>query len=279
MTDLRSLAHEYADRGWPVFPCEVKGKRPLGRLVSHGLKDASTDHDGIDRWWKAEPLANIGLPTGITFDVLDVDGDEGMAALAVEMPLDGPTIDGPTVTTGKGAHVYVAPTGLGNRARFLSGCDWRGNGGYVVAAGSIHPSGAIYGWKCGADDPEFGMGALIRPAPAWLLDLLNRRPASVEALPRSVSPQSDRSTTYGRRALEAECGRVVLAPVGQRNDTLNRASYNLGQLVAGGALGVDEVIDALLVAAERAGLEVTEARKTIASGLRGGAANPRKVAS
>jgi hypothetical protein len=77
--------------------------------------------------------------------------------------------------------------------------------------------------------------------------------------------------------LEGEAGKVVLAPVGQRNHTLNAAAFSLGQLIAGGVLDVDEVVSALLVAAERCGLPTAEARASIASGLRAGAAQPRSA--
>jgi hypothetical protein len=270
---MLEAALAYASRGWPVLPCEPRGKRPLGRFVAHGLTEATTDPATIEGWWRAEPEANIGLRTGVAFDALDVDSDEGMAALAIEIPVDAPTVDGPTVTTGKGAHVYVAVTGLGNRAGFLPGVDWRGKGGYVVASPSVHPSGAVYGWKCGEDNPAFGANAPIRPAPAWLLDLLDRQPAT--ALLPNGRPTS--TSAYGRRALEAECGRLALAPEGQRNHTLNAAAFALGQLVAASVLDVTEVVDALLTAARRCGLSEMEARRTIASGLRSGARSPRRV--
>ena len=271
---MLEAALDYCSRGWPVLPCEPRGKRPAGALVPHGLKDASTDLDVVARWWKAEPEANIGLRTGVAFDVLDVNGDEGMAALAIEIPFDAPTVDGPTVTTGKGAHVYVR----GDRAREPSGAPPRcrlagGKGGYVVAPPSVHPSGAVYVWKCGEDDPAFGANAPIRPAPAWLLDLLDRRSA-----PAPLSNDKlTKTSAYGRRALEAECGRLALAPEGRRNHTLNAAAFALGQLVAGSVLDVREVVDALLTAAGRCGLSDVEARRTIASGLRSGARSPRRV--
>ena len=271
---MLEAALAYASRGWPVLPCEPRGKRPFGLLVTHGLKEATTDPATIEGWWWAEPEANIGLRTGVAFDVLDVDGDEGMAALAIEIPFDAPTVDGPTVTTGKGAHVYVAVTGLGNRAGFLPGVDWRGKGGYVVASPSVHPSGAVYGWKCGEDNPAFGANAPIRPAPAWLLDLLDRRPAPA-LLPNG---QMTHTSAYGRRALEAECGRIALAPEGQRNHTLNAAAFALGQLVAGGALSADEVIVSLVEVARRIGLKDTEIERTVESGLNAGLRSPRGVA-
>ena len=280
MADLRAAAQFYAGLGIPVFPCLPRDKRPHGKLVPHGLKDATTDRAVIARWWLAEPDANIGLPTGLTFDALDVDGELGMQALAEAMPLaeiadDDPVLIGPTVTTGRGCHVYMSPTGIGNRAGVLPHIDYRGAGGYVVAPPSVHPSGATYYWHLAADDPDYGASAPLRPAPAWLLELLSRRRAPV-TLP-GARPSSANVSAYGRRSLESECGKVVLARVGERNDALNRAAFSLGQLVAGGVLDIDAVIDALLVAAVRAGLGEDESRKTIASGLRSGAASPRSV--
>jgi hypothetical protein len=82
---------------------------------------------------------------------------------------------------------------------------------------------------------------------------------------------------YAQRALEAECERVSGAQPGERNHTLNRAAFSLGQLVAGGALEQDEVVHALSLAAHQAGLDDLETRRTIASGLKGGSEQPRGV--
>jgi putative DNA primase/helicase len=57
---------------------------------------------------------------------------------------------------------------------------------------------------------------------------------------------------------------------------LNRAAFNLGQLVAAGLLDVDQVKTALLAAALEAGNPEAKARATIESGLAGGAAKPRR---
>src|SRR6185312_7731225 len=51
----------------------------------------------------------------------------------------------PLVRTGSGGwHLLFAPTGMGNRVRFLPGVDWRGVAGYVVLPPSIHARGPRY---------------------------------------------------------------------------------------------------------------------------------------
>jgi hypothetical protein len=76
-------------------------------------------------------------------------------------------------------------------------------------------------------------------------------------------------------ALRDETRLVATAWPGTRNDTLNRAAFSLGQLVAAGLLPSLTVITALAGAAERAGLPADEARSTIQSGMGAGARSPR----
>lgn len=161
---LLRAAAGYSRRGWPVFPlwwpvngrcacpdgaaCERPAKHPVGPVVPHGLHDASSDPAMIRAWWNRYPLANIGLPTGVAFDVIDIDSADGLASI-VEIERAGypPKILG-IVETGReiGWHLYVPPSGEGNRTRFAPGLDYRGCGGYVVAPPSLHISGRRYGW-------------------------------------------------------------------------------------------------------------------------------------
>ena len=65
----------YASRlAWPVFPLKPHGKDPL---TAHGYKDATVDEKQIREWAKKWPDANIGIPTGIRFWVLDIDPRNG----------------------------------------------------------------------------------------------------------------------------------------------------------------------------------------------------------
>lgn len=156
---------------WPVFPLKPRGKQPL---TAHGFQDASADLEQVRAWWERWPDANIGLPTGAVdaggcgYDVLDVDGAQGMQdwstirhaecpdgccdedVCAAPGPFDivaRACTPGDGVKRGPGRHLYLPATGRGNSAR-LSGLsiDYRGAGGYVVAPPSVGLSGARYTW-------------------------------------------------------------------------------------------------------------------------------------
>lgn len=160
MVTLLDGALDLAGRGWPVFPCEPRGKRPI---TDHGVKDATTDTAQIEAWWSRTPDANIGLACGDAVVVVDFDGDE--------WPDVPETL---VVRTGRGRHIYLDPEGqrYGNRAR-LGGraIDVRGAGGYVIAPPSVHPSGAVYQWE--------GAAALAPVPSSWASVMLTTMPAAV----------------------------------------------------------------------------------------------------
>lgn len=128
---LLDAALTYARWGWPVFPLKPESKQPATR---NGFKNATTDTDQIRAWWTTTPDANIGLPTGQAFDVIDIDPPVGVMShdrLLTEDLL--PDVHGRVTTASGGVHYYIAASGDGNRAGILPGVDYRGLGGYVVA--------------------------------------------------------------------------------------------------------------------------------------------------
>lgn len=142
LTAPGALAHAarwYAANGIAVFPLRPNEKRPG---TTHGFKDATTDLTAVAAWWSSTPQANIGLPTGIRFDVVDVDPPDGWTSLN-ELKAAGAI--GPALgyahTPRGGLHIYLAPSGLGNSAGVLPGIDLRGEGGYVVAPPSRTETG------------------------------------------------------------------------------------------------------------------------------------------
>lgn len=282
MTDLHDAAKEYARRRWPVLPlhswtgdgctcgdagCKSPAKHPRN---TNGLDGATTDADVIARWWKHWPSANVGLRTGLAFDVVDIDGQVGLDALNTARA-DRPITWGPEARTGSGGwHLLHLPTGGGNRVRLLDHVDFRGKGGYIVAPPSLHAVGRTYEWAemAGPDEP-------LEPLPDWLRALV-LPPPPPQVLSTDVRSVS---SNYGRQALDAELGRVAMAVEGDRNHQLNRSAFALGQLVASGVLSADVVVSSLVAAAARAGLTGTEVEKTIASGIRKGLGQPRRVSS
>lgn len=108
--------------------------------------------------------------------------------------------------------------------------------------------------------------------------LFNKPDPTPRADPATVTPLDPaRATRYAARALEAEVQAVATAAEGTRNHTLNRAAFNVGQLVAAGHLDHDDAHHTLHQAARAAGLDDTEIHATLASGLRAGAQTPRVV--
>jgi hypothetical protein len=279
---LLSAALRYAHRGVPVFPlhtptahggcsctnapCPSPGKHPR---VRHGVHDATTSAERIRAWWRRWPLANIGLATGVVMDVCDVDTPDGLRAVLELTPAPGPTVQ-----SGKGRHLWFAPTGHGNRTGLLPGVDWRGKGGSIVAPPSRHATGRRYAFeRPWAGDPlphcPPGLLTLVAP-PAWAT-------ATTDAMindPRR----------YAEVALDREVDRIIDAPrpgwqggvptPGGRNDALNRAAFRLGRLAEIGGLDSRTVWRRLTEAALTAGLTRAEAQRTIASGWRAGVRRP-----
>lgn len=143
MASLAGAAIWYARQGLLVFPLRPGTKLPATR---HGFKDASMSEDTVRAWWAKEPTYNIGLSTGHLFDVIDVDGDDGIASvtdleIASKLP---PTIG--IVATPRGFHMLIRPTGDGCATGVRPGIDYRGIGGYVVAPPSINEDGQVYRW-------------------------------------------------------------------------------------------------------------------------------------
>lgn len=283
---LADVALRYAAHGWPVVPlhtphggrcscrgnaCTSPGKHPRTR---RGLHDASTDAARVTTWWRRWPDANLGIVTGAASGlfVLDIDLPDGPASLARLQAKHAPLPPTCEQRTGSGGQqLLFAHPGrpVGNRTGVEPGIDVRGDGGYIVVPPSTHASGARYRWS-GRVPPA--------PAPGWLLEVLDRtRTDSIGAVevPAASLPSGNREQRYAASALHRELARVAAAVQGSRNDTLNRAAFNLGQLAGAGLLDVNQVIDELERVAIGNGLGPVETRRTVASGLAAGLQHPR----
>ncbi len=133
-----------------VFPLKDRSKEPA---TPHGHLDARP----FEEWTvKAENWGiRCGPESGIT--VIDVDPRNG-GRLEDVLPLL-PTA--PRVRTGGGGwHFYCQAVSHGTRFPKLPGIDFK-NKGYVVAPGSIHPSGNLYEWEQEGELPTFPAGWIL----------------------------------------------------------------------------------------------------------------------
>ena len=174
---MAAKALAYATAGIPVFPCNPLDKRPLlpaGPGGTGGFHLATTNPLQIKAWWAKWPNAMIGAPTGAPsgFIALDVDQDPARGKYGIETlhaighPLEE-LFDHPhTQTAGGGYHVFFAyeegrpiRNTAGAVGRFL---DTRGDGGYVILAGSRTADGRAYTALADLSDTP------LTPAPEWL---------------------------------------------------------------------------------------------------------------
>jgi len=151
--------------------CPRAGAHPM---TLHGVADATIDPIRLTWWWRRFPEANLGLATGVGFEVLVVHGSEG-DAVRWSVVAEALRAGGPLVRTGgDGWHFYFAPTGApGQRPHGLARMEWRGLGGWVVAPPSRHATGAVSAWVRDLDAPlpaapDAVLERLLEPAgPAW----------------------------------------------------------------------------------------------------------------
>ena len=87
----------------------------------------------------------------------------------------------------------------------------------------------------------------------------------------------NRAKAYADAALRRELDRLGKAPKHQRNDTLNRAAFKLGQLIPYGILDIAVITRDLAAVAAAIGLDESEIEPTIASGLKAGGQYPRRL--
>jgi hypothetical protein len=165
---LLDAALNYADAGYPVFPCRPGAKVPA---TQHGLHDATRDEGRIRQWWAANPAANVAIATdGVAVIDLDPAGRDwpGDAARRAAIRDLSPPIQR---TPRGGFHLFFGvPTGKQWRCSaglLAAGVDVRTTGGYVVAAPST-VGGVAYQWL----RPLVARDALPQP-PQWLIDALD----------------------------------------------------------------------------------------------------------
>ena len=193
-------ARRYLARGWSLLPLRSQDKRPL--VAWEPLQSSHPSAEQVADWFGRWPDANIGIVTGEISNliVLDIDpkhgGDASLDRLERQFGQLPATIE---VTTGGGGHhFYFAHHGglIRSRTGLAQGVDLRGDGGYIVAPPSIHPSGHPYLWAVGHSPEDVALAAL----PRWILlesggSRARRTPSDWRRLVREGVPEGQRNSS------------------------------------------------------------------------------------
>ena len=233
--------------------CCLRGKIP----VQDGWNTLPPVDEATVRGW-IETGYNLGLRTGSRSGVIVIDDDQAKhGASGYVAPPTGLSTDTPT---GGKHYFYVAPSPCpGNSASKLAPyVDVRGEGGQVVVPPSIHPTArTAYRFASVGEPGVFPVeAAKLQPTTA-------KSPVTTDA--------------YIAKAIASEIHRVRTSTEGTRNNNLNVAALKLGHYVGSGTLSEAQVRDDLISAAMLVGLPESEARATVASGMRAGMREPKRV--
>jgi Bifunctional DNA primase/polymerase, N-terminal len=257
MTDNHVLyaALNYAQAGWPVFPCRPGRKQPA---TPHGYLDATTDPAQIGLWFTSRPDLNIAVATGAPGpDILDIDhrGPEADGFPALQQLQEAGLVGHHAAviqTPGGGFHLYFA--GSEQSSSHLPGqhVDFLAQGGYALI-----PPSRVRGRRYECDYVQDGHGPLDWNACVQIL--------APERTRQRQSPQPATGT--------AQVDALARWLAGQREGNRNAGLF----WAANRALDADQAADLspLASAARQVGLDESEVTRTLESARRTSQARPR----
>jgi len=232
------LVERYFDQGLLPIPLAYKSKEPpKGARWRDATRAAISREQALDPF-RNNGRSNVGLVCGEAgggLVVLDFDNRlNGQNFLDANPALAQST---PVVSTAQGLHVYVrcsspVRTRQGESPlRREFGLDIKGEGSYVVAPPSTHPSGTEYRFSNECDQilrvPDFNPWLRERLEPLGLADLVDQ-----QNTPKQVSTQN-MGEHWAARVLAGEFSE------GERNVTLTRlAGYLRNKVPEDVALGM-----------------------------------------
>ncbi|MFI5067996.1 MAG: bifunctional DNA primase/polymerase [Streptosporangiales bacterium] len=285
----RDAAVAAARRGWAVFPCLPRDKRPA---VDRWEERACADPERVAQFWPSDHH-NVGVacgPSGLAVIDLDthgvlpedwrepgiVDGCDVLAQICEWAGQPWPWTCTGATPMGGWHLVFRAPAGstIRNSASKIGPLiDVRAAGGYICAVGSVlderaypkNPAAAAV--VRGGKAYEFIDDCAPEPLPRWLAMLAG--PSQHDGRPAGSARREGAPADTRFRGLVAT---VRAGQPGDRNGRLHWAACRAAEMITEGRLDQQAAEDALVGAALDAGLRggEREARRTFASALRGG---------
>ncbi|QQX80837.1 bifunctional DNA primase/polymerase [Shewanella sp. KX20019] len=245
MNNTLTFANQYISLGWRIFPihgikngvctcgnknCNSSGKHPA--LVRSWKEEATTDKDKIADWFDGREWLNIGVATGKESGIIALDFDSykdgAFSCDEMEIECGGYITDIACIqnTGGGGQHLlfdYPEGESIGSRLKLREGFDVKADGGYIVAAPSLHKSGKHYEW----DDDENPWMKELEFLPEGAVEFIKRH---VDNTPEFVTEDEPDQTPDSMRRLRSALF-YIPADVG-RDEWIN-----IGMALHGAGLG------------------------------------------
>ena len=164
----RQAAQRYQGLGLSVIP--LKGKTPTGPWQRFQREAMSAEEIDGQKW------PGVGIVTGKVSGIVVLDADSTQAVKELARRGHPPT---PIAKTARGKHLYFKHPGgeLSTRIGLGDALDLKGDGGYVAAPPSRHPTGAAYEWLITPEEAGFA------ELPGWALERIKRRQRNGHASP------------------------------------------------------------------------------------------------
>lgn len=292
----------FLEAGFSILPLTDTRKNPAGKWMHWQTRRPSMDD--VIAWMSGDDdvpysAQNTGIVTGAISGIVVLDLDNPRAIrFAQKMGLPHT----PMASTPRGRHVFFRHPGHSvqnavdifhdrrkSRPHAPEGFDIRGDGGFVVGAGSYYiptpdeiEDGKVegpYAWIVRPEDAPFA------DLPAWVLAVYQYRhvdPSQPVEKPKIAAlegsfddpAKQERVKKYVAAILARVDQELSFAMPGHRNTTIFKGSVSLGRLVGGGLLDESEATSLLRAAASMSGHKDKDAHPTIESGLRTGKADP-----
>jgi RecA-family ATPase len=240
-----------------IFPATLTKEGSKVPLIKNWQKLATSDPAQIKLWQDhyRDRITFWGIPTGelngfFAFDVdIKTNGWKTIQDLGLQIPNTAcqKTLNG-------GSHFlfkFDPSKDTGNKVGFLPGLDLRSSGGWI----------AHYG---------LDFTYPIADAPEWLYHYASVKKESPQVVKSTVRLIPEIAEGIFKESIDA----IINAAQGESNDTLNRESFKVGQLVASQSISREFAEAELFKAAKLRGKPDYESRETIKSGLDGGRKHP-----